>query len=412
MKEEKKYYYLAALFLLFFLFSAVPQFVFGWSDPYVTSSTVTESYTYTVPVWIDCKWIHYTTLYRCRRCPGSGSSCRPYCTYNPTKALVLNPAGVRNPTGVQYCESSQCNGDHSKYADVYQNSCDGSTWCDNGSRPPTLDHWEYETRTGYRDVTTYTCHYISAVTAWTCNSSGQQIAAAVAWSSTPGTSCSNVPLVREGGCPRLTVNVDGGGNVNGGGINCSSGSSGTCAVIVNAGSVVNLDATANADSRNDSWQGGGGSCSGPMNPNGLCTTGPINADTTITANFILKPNLQVLINGCGTITAPGWSCTSSGGSKTCPSLRAYNTNVTLSTIACPDSHFGSWGGACSGSSGCSVNMGTTDQSVIAYFASQSNCSCDTNDCKSTCIGQACDDSCGNPTCKGTLSCPLWQEVQP
>lgn len=407
-KIFKNTFLLIAISVLFVLVAKKPLQAF--SDAYVTSQTVTESYTY--QVWIDCKWVHYTDLYTCKRCPGSGSSCRPHCTYEADKARVLNPAGTGNPNEIQNCNSTQCNGNHTKYADVYQNTCNSGTfWCDNGPRPPTLDHWE--TRTGYRNVTYYTCHYISAVNSWTpCSDEGVQVATDVTWSSVNGTSCSNVPLARS--CtptPRHNLNAtvagSGSGWVDGSGINCGQGRT-PCTISIREATPFSLTAHENSDSRFTGWSGcpspSGTSCSGTMR----------GADINVVANFTLKPNLKVTINGCGTINAPplGWSCSSSGGSKTCPDMRVYNTNVPLTTSACPNSHFGSWGGACNGSSGCNVRMGSTDQSVIAFFASEGNCSCDTNDCKSTCIGESCDDSCGNPTCKGTLSCPLWQEVQP
>lgn len=408
MKKEKKYYYLAALFSLFFLFSVVPKVAFGWSDPYVTSSTVTESYTYTEAVWVDCHWVFETNIYVCERCPGSGSHCRPYCTRD----------GVY---GYYNCYSSQCrNTNHTvgslkKHAEIWKSTC-GGVYCSNVSQPSAGDHWEYVNKTGYRDVTVNTCHYISGVNSWTtCSPEGVQVATGVTWSSVGGTSCSNVALARS--CtppPRHNVNVyftgPGSGWVNGSGMNCGSGRP-TCSVSIveNSPSPFVLTAHDNSDSIFAGWSGcpspSGASCSGSMG------TTDINA----TANFTLKPVLNVKITGCGTVKGPnGWTCSSSGAiGPPCPPLYAYNTRVALTEDpTCSKYHFGSWSEpSCSGSR-CSIDMSTTNKDVTAYFAGENSCPCDKNSCDGTCLGQPCKDSCNNMTCKGTLACPLWQEVQP
>src|SRR4029078_2269886 len=71
------------------------------------------------------------------------------------------------------------------------------------------------------------------------------------------------------------------GTVTGSGITCGS----TCTVTVNAGATVSLTAAPSSGYYFSAWNGGG--CSG----GGLtCTTGAINANTTIDAKFT-KPNV-------------------------------------------------------------------------------------------------------------------------
>ena len=96
------------------------------------------------------------------------------------------------------------------------------------------------------------------------------------------------------------------------------------------------------------------------NANSAFTTVTMDADKTVTANFVSVPTyvLTTAVNpsGAGTISP-------SAGDH------AYNPGTVVAVTAAPSSGFAfsSWGGACSGSGACSVTM-TENKSVTANFA--------------------------------------------
>jgi uncharacterized repeat protein (TIGR01451 family) len=118
-----------------------------------------------------------------------------------------------------------------------------------------------------------------------------------------------------------------------------------------------------------SFQGWGGACSG----NSETCQVTVNADTAVTATFVVSPVLTLKIagDGAGTVTSNvgPLDCTNAGG--TCSS--SYDLGSSLSLTATPSSNsiFAGWSGACSGMdpNTCVVTM-NSDESVVATFNPQ------------------------------------------
>ncbi|MBM4776852.1 MAG: hypothetical protein GQE15_04040 [Archangiaceae bacterium] len=139
------------------------------------------------------------------------------------------------------------------------------------------------------------------------------------------------------------------------GISCGS----TCSASFLEGTSVTLTASANAGSTFAGWSGGG--CTGT----GTCTVS-LTAAATVTANFTLNEYTLLVSRvgtGGGTVTsAPaGITC-----GATCGAPFAHGTLVTLAAVADGTSTFTGWGGACTGTGTCTVNM-TSARSVTANF---------------------------------------------
>ncbi len=138
------------------------------------------------------------------------------------------------------------------------------------------------------------------------------------------------------------------------GINCGS----TCSATYSSGTQVSLTATPSGTSTFTGW---GGACSGTS----TCTV-VMNAATAVTANFGTAANsyaLMVQLSGTGgaTITSnpAGINC-----GTVCTGNFAPGTQVTLTTTPTANSYLVNWGGACSGSTTCTVDM-TMNESVSA-----------------------------------------------
>jgi subtilisin family serine protease len=130
------------------------------------------------------------------------------------------------------------------------------------------------------------------------------------------------------------------------GINCGA----TCSAGYVSGTVVTLTATPAPGSDFAGWTGdctGTGACVVTMNP-----------VRNVGATFNLLPsqfNVQVIVegSGIGTVTSspPGVDC-----GTNCTTPFPANTGVSLSALAAPGSVFAGWGGACSGTGACSLDM--------------------------------------------------------
>jgi uncharacterized repeat protein (TIGR02543 family) len=121
----------------------------------------------------------------------------------------------------------------------------------------------------------------------------------------------------------------------------------------NAGTVVNVTATAAAGYQFANWSG---ACTGT----GTCQV-TMNADKTVTANFApITPTTYKLTVG----VSP------SGGGTTNPAVgqHTYNagTVVNVTATAAAGYQFASWSGACSGTGTCQVTM-NADKTVTANF---------------------------------------------
>ncbi|HEY3474189.1 MAG TPA: hypothetical protein VGK56_06225, partial [Anaerolineales bacterium] len=139
-------------------------------------------------------------------------------------------------------------------------------------------------------------------------------------------------------------------------------STGTCIYAFPDNTTVTLSAVAGGTSTFGGW---GGACSGTS----LTCTVTMSDIQTVIANFNQpgKKTLTVNITGSGTVTSSpaGLSCTSS-----CTFDFTDSTPVTLSASPASNFAFGGWGGACSGTSICSVTM-TAPQAVNVTFSPRS-----------------------------------------
>lgn len=140
------------------------------------------------------------------------------------------------------------------------------------------------------------------------------------------------------------------------GMTCSGDS---CSGSYPAATWITLQATPADGSLFTGWSG---TCSGT----GSCTV-QANSNASVTATFTaIQPTLTVTLSGSGS-----GSVTSSPSGISCPGTCAaqfdQNSTVTLAAAPSSSSSFTGWGGACSGTAGCSVPMGTSDKAVTAGF---------------------------------------------
>jgi len=140
------------------------------------------------------------------------------------------------------------------------------------------------------------------------------------------------------------------------GISCGA----TCSASYSSGASVTLSAAAASGSTFAGWSG---ACSGTS----TCAVS-MTAARSVTATFNSSAATFVLTlnkagTGAGTVTSSpsGVSCGS-----TCSASYASGTSVTLTAAATSGSTFAGWGGACSGTSTCTVSM-TAARAVTATF---------------------------------------------
>ena len=93
------------------------------------------------------------------------------------------------------------------------------------------------------------------------------------------------------------------------------------------------------------------------------TTGPITGPCTVTASFARAYTLTLTKSGAGsgTVTGPGIDC---GGD--CTERYASGTAVTLTASPATSSSFSGWGGACTGTRGCTVTMSGAKSVTATY----------------------------------------------
>lgn len=159
----------------------------------------------------------------------------------------------------------------------------------------------------------------------------------------------------------LTVGTVGNGSVssNPAGINCGT----TCSASFAANSAVALAATPAAGQTFNGWSG---ACTGTTSP---CTVS-MSAARSVTATFVAAPvsqSLALTISGSGTVTSSpaGINCSAS-----CSANFDSGTSVTLTAAPASGFVFGTWAGACSGSStSCSVVV-SAPTAVSATFQPQ------------------------------------------
>ncbi|MGE0472755.1 MAG: hypothetical protein AB7P17_03885, partial [Nitrospirales bacterium] len=160
----------------------------------------------------------------------------------------------------------------------------------------------------------------------------------------------------------LSVSLTGNGNISStpSGLTCSSG---TCSGAFTEGTSVTLVALPTSGY---SFTGWGGVCSGTGN----CAV-PLSSSKAVSAIFSAIPTpvfktLSVSLsgNGNGTITSSPAGLICSTG--TCSTSFLLGTTVSLSVTPQSDSTFTGWNGGCSGTTACSVSLGSS-QAIAATF---------------------------------------------
>ncbi len=142
------------------------------------------------------------------------------------------------------------------------------------------------------------------------------------------------------------------------GINCGS----DCSQSYTSGTSVTLTATPAAGYTFSGWNGGG--CSGT----GACTVAMTMARSTTATFTAVNYTLTVSRTGSGSVTSTpaGIACGSD-----CSEGYTSGTSVSLNAVAASGYTFGGWGGACSGTGGCTVSM-TSARNVTATFNAIAN----------------------------------------
>jgi hypothetical protein len=160
----------------------------------------------------------------------------------------------------------------------------------------------------------------------------------------------------------LTVQSNGdaqgdGGNIAGQDVDCDVGDA-DCSTDVTRGSTLTIVETPDEGFVFGGW---GGACSGTARS---CTL-QMDDNKTATGTF-RKPRLTVSVNGNGTVTGGGITCTT-GSSSGCSAEEPSGQEVTLTATPGSGGQFTSWSG-CTSSSGatCTVTM-TGDKNVTANF---------------------------------------------
>lgn len=207
---------------------------------------------------------------------------------------------------------------------------------------------------------------------------------------------------------KVNITVSGPGSVNGGG---------SRSITVNEGDSFTLNASPNSGSTFSGWSGscsGTGSCSKTMGTSNLNVTATFTALPPPPPPPPPTPTLTVNVTGTGNGNVSGGAMTNCNkGNQPC-TMPFPSGSINLSAVANGSSNFGAWSG-CTSSSGtsCTVTQsGSTNFNVTVTFNTKTVCSCSSTTASQTCSNQMFQDSCGALICSGTLSCPLWREVQP
>ncbi|MGD9853168.1 MAG: hypothetical protein AB7T38_18115, partial [Nitrospirales bacterium] len=160
----------------------------------------------------------------------------------------------------------------------------------------------------------------------------------------------------------LSVSLTGNGNISStpSGLICSSG---TCSGTFTEGTSVTLVALPTSGYNFTGW---GGVCSGT----GSCAV-TLSSSKSVSATFSAIPapvfktlSISLTGDGGGTIVSSPAGLTCSTG--TCSASFLLGTTVSLSATSQSDSTFTGWNGGCSGTSSCSVSLGSS-QTLAATF---------------------------------------------
>jgi uncharacterized repeat protein (TIGR01451 family) len=135
-----------------------------------------------------------------------------------------------------------------------------------------------------------------------------------------------------------------------------------CTATYVTGTVFTASETPNGNSFFNGW-------SGACNGSGACTV-TMDANKSLTANFVLGENLSVAFagTGSGSITSKDGAINCANSAGNCSASYLPGTSVSLTAAPAGTSVFAGWSGACSGTDPnvCSVTMNSV-QSVTATF---------------------------------------------
>jgi uncharacterized repeat protein (TIGR02543 family) len=156
----------------------------------------------------------------------------------------------------------------------------------------------------------------------------------------------------------LTVNVTGGGQVNGGGIHCPS----TCSATETLNSAVTLTASPNDGFTFTGWTGACASSTATT-----CTF-TITVDTAVTATFVPANPLTVTLIGNGSVTGGSGAINCGLGATICSANFAVNASVTLLATPATGATFIGWTGACGGTATTCTVLMSEARGVTATFS--------------------------------------------
>ena len=158
---------------------------------------------------------------------------------------------------------------------------------------------------------------------------------------------------------QLQVSVTGTGTIvsSPAGIDCPQ----TCTATFPAGTQIVLTPNVPEDGT-FTFAGWGGACTG----NSICNL-TMSANQSVSATFTQAPLLQVSLTGSGTVTSSpaGINC-----GTNCSAPFATGSNVALTATPAAGWALQSWGGACSGSAGCSVAMNGNEAVTVVFAQTQ------------------------------------------
>ncbi|MEY4364900.1 MAG: hypothetical protein RLZZ305_244, partial [Actinomycetota bacterium] len=151
------------------------------------------------------------------------------------------------------------------------------------------------------------------------------------------------------------------------GISCTN-AGGTCSATFNDQVVVTLTATADPLMIFNGWTGDiSGATAGTCTQTSPTCVVPMTRIRTIYANFVLDPELTVVVYGNGTVSSNIGNITCGTAGTSCVGNYAVDQQVILTASWVSPTTFAGWGGACSGSSStCTVTMDVA-KTVTATF---------------------------------------------
>lgn len=400
----------STLFLLLMLFEMVvlvstSHLAQADNDPYVTTSTASCSY-------VNIGWS--------RQCSVSGVWAYCFTAAVTGSSVPLCSSGnVRTSAGTVYPQTS-CSTSLQNHARLVQNSCTGTTYCDNAPLP---DPGTY---------TLSTCHYVGSWQTWTsCDSSGLQYGSSPIWNTVTGTTCTNAASVRtckptttlssvapscNGVDSRMTLSYSANGGASEYDIRYCSGSS-SCTPstsLVNSVSQISYVHTGLTAGSMYRYQvrasnvNGYGSWSNILGDTAMsCSAAPSGSISATSCTIQLDESScdsTVSWNSSNFVGAASVSQASTGTTLgTSPASIAVNFSNNTFTLVDTGSSF-----TTSATASVSCASGVWDGSKCSVACVPLTCNA-----SSICRGESCNPGCSLPVVDGTKNCSQpWVEVQP